>query len=108
MFETSGGSPTLGAYGDCCSCCAKVRVATPPSANTLAPQTTSVLFIVASLCARERFPIVHSNLTQQKRSLHPPIYRRAMRISVCSCVGVEGALAYNPPAAQRRRQVAHT
>src|SRR5258705_1257237 len=79
MFETSGGSPTLGAYGDCCSCCAKVSVATPPSANTLAstlaPHATSVLFIVvASLFARERerFAIVIVILTRRKRALHPP------------------------------------
>src|SRR6266545_6957922 len=79
MFEISGGSPTLGAYGDCCSCCAKVSVTTPASAttlaNTLAPHATSVLFIVvASLFARgrERFAIVIVILTRRKRALHPP------------------------------------
>src|SRR3954447_16142680 len=78
MFETSGGSPTLGAYGDCCSCCAKVRVATPASANTpsaLAPHATSVLFIVvASLFARTRvFPDCCSNCNTAKAGAPSPL-----------------------------------
>src|SRR5882672_12959005 len=110
MFETSGGSPTLGAYGDCCSCCAKVSVATPPSANTLAstlaPHATSVLFIVvASLspASARVFRLFTPNLTRRKRVPHPPYLPPRHAHMVRSCVGVERALAYNQHAAQRWR-----
>src|SRR6266581_3373265 len=79
MFETSGGSPTLGAYGDCCSCCAKVRVATPPSTSTLAPHATSVLVMVASLFARarERFLIVRAEPNTAEAGATSPLFTAA-------------------------------
>src|SRR5262249_48600312 len=111
MFETSGGSPTLGAYGDCCSCCANVRVATPPRARTLAsmlaPYATSVLVIVVASLWRPRarafsdFVRIEPN-TGAAGDASPHLPQRHAR----SCVGVERALAYNRPAAQRWRQVA--